>query len=81
MGEDRKQPENLQNGAIDPTETSSGIGPAINPKTAKALGIDIPPTLLGARRVNQGMACANQHDIQINLRRIDPLALIRLDLR
>jgi hypothetical protein len=38
-------------------------------------------TLLGAGRVNQGMACANQHDIQINLRRIDPLALIRLGLR
>jgi hypothetical protein len=71
----------LSSSQFDPTETSSGLGPAINLKTAKALGIDIPATLLGAGRVNQGMACANQHDTEINLRRMDPLALIRLGLR
>jgi hypothetical protein len=32
----------------DPTETSSGIGSAINLKSANALGIDVPATLLGA---------------------------------
>jgi hypothetical protein len=30
----------------DPTETSSGIGPPINLKSAQALGIDIPAALL-----------------------------------
>ena len=32
----------------DPTETSSGIGSAINLKSANAPGIDVPATLLGA---------------------------------
>jgi hypothetical protein len=32
--------------AFTPTKTSSRIGPAINLKTAKVLGIDIPAALL-----------------------------------
>jgi hypothetical protein len=39
----------MSSSQFDPTETSSPdrIGPAINMKTAKALGIDIPATPLG----------------------------------
>jgi hypothetical protein len=41
----------LSSSEFDPTETSSPdrIGPAINMMTAKALGINIPATPLGAR--------------------------------